>query len=90
MVDHLAQARSSVRGAANGFGRGRCSLNLKKEEKWSGCCDCKRAAGKPDGAKGRTDGEILFCTYYESDGGRSVCEQGGGPTGLGLSILDSI
>ena len=48
------------------------SQSSLKKEKWSGCCDgddCERAS-----QTAQSDGEILFCTYYESDGGwRSVC-----------------
>ena len=49
------------------------AVSKLKKEKWSGCCDCKRGSKRASQTAQR-DGEILFCTYYESDGAaQRVC-----------------
>ena len=67
---------AKARADPDGFGRTEEQMQSQsslKKEKWSGCCDCKRGSKRASQTAQR-DGEILFCTYYESDGGwRSVC-----------------
>ena len=87
-----AKARSEA-AAADGFGRTEEQMQSPSSRRRSGpaAATASERAGKPDRRRKGKDGEILFCTYYESDGGRSVCvrvcEQGGGSTRI--RALDS-